>query len=179
MYGYWYFLPRIMTFFSERVLVHVPVELAWWLFSNIVLNCSHRQRICFKQRWGIWGMILSAAFVIVFHHFPFNGASTPPTAWPLKVSPYMAEWQQHLFRIRLHWQCYTQRDELRYFTILDACSSGENRQTHTNLWGFPMRGYPMFFLFYNIQTYPVRLGKLDTSNHQSRLFASFCHQSVR
>ncbi len=39
---------------------------------------------------------------------------------------------------------------VRYFTILDACSSGENSQTHTNLsclWGFSIRGYPMFFLF--------------------------------
>ncbi len=25
---------------------------------------------------------------------------------------------------------------LRYFTRLDACSSGKNRQTHTNLWDF-------------------------------------------
>ena len=29
---------------------------------------------------------------------------------------------------------------LRYFTILDACLSGENRQTHTKLWGFSMCG---------------------------------------
>ena len=39
---------------------------------------------------------------------------------------------------------------LRYFTILDACSSGENRQTHTNLWGFSMRGWlPHIFLVLN------------------------------
>ncbi len=37
---------------------------------------------------------------------------------------------------------------LRYFTILDACSSGENRQTHTNLHGvFQCVGTPCFSSF--------------------------------